>query len=82
VSGSYNSAQAQRQAVHDAVCLANGKLFAGAQTVRDTWTTDVARLQEVWPLTPRLSLTGRYEHLAAGPAWAKARYGSSAFFAG
>lgn len=68
--------------MHDAVCLANGKLFASAQTIRDTWTFDFARLQEVWSLTPRLSFTDRYEHLAAGPAWAKAGYASSAFVAG
>ncbi|HCW61329.1 MAG TPA: hypothetical protein DHB48_10080 [Sphingobium sp.] len=56
--------------------------FGIKSEVRHTRTSDVPRLQEVWSLTPRLSLTGRYEHLAAGPASAKAGYASSDFVAG
>ncbi|SFK50016.1 Alginate export [Sphingomonas sp. NFR04] len=74
--------RAWRANVQDAVYRANGQPFAGTQNVRDSRTADVARVQAVWALTPRLSLTGRYEHLAAGPALTKAGYASSDFVAG
>ncbi len=73
---------AWRDNVRDAVYRANGQPFAGTQNVRDRKTADVARLQVVWPITPRLSFTGRYEHLAAGPALTNAGYRSSDFLAG
>ena len=73
---------AWRDNVRDAVYRANGQPFAGTQNVRDRKTADVARLQVIWPITPRLSFTGRYEHLAAGPALTNAGYRSSDFLAG
>ncbi|SEJ33077.1 Alginate export [Sphingomonas sp. OV641] len=73
---------AWRDDVRDAVYRANGQPFAGTQNVRDRKTADVARLQVIWPITPRLSFTGRYEHLAAGPALTNAGYRSSDFLAG
>ncbi len=71
-----------RDDVRDAVYRANGQPFAGTQRVPDAKIADVTRLQAVWTLTPRLSVTGRYEHLAAGPSLTKAGYRSSDFLAG
>lgn len=74
--------RAWRANVHDAVYRANGAPFAGTQKVRDARIGDVLQLQAIWTLTPRLSVTGRYEHLAAGPSLTKAGYASSDFLAG
>ncbi|MBN2972582.1 alginate export family protein [Roseomonas aeriglobus] len=71
-----------RDNVRDAVYRANGQPFAGTQRVPDAKIADVWRLQAVWTITPRLSVTGRYEHLAAGPSLTKANYRSSDFLAG
>ena len=73
---------AWRDSVTDAVYRASGQPFAGTQNVRSAKIGDVARLQLVWSITPRLSFTGRYEHFAAGPALTKAGYSSSDFLAG
>ncbi|MET0365964.1 MAG: alginate export family protein [Sphingobium sp.] len=73
---------AWRDNVYDAVYRANGQPFAGTQTVRARKIADVTRLQLVWSISPRVSLTGRYEHLAAGPALTDAGYRSSDFLAG
>ncbi|MET0246607.1 MAG: alginate export family protein [Sphingomonas sp.] len=74
--------RAWRANVHDAVYRANGQPFAGTQNVRDSHIADVARAQVVWTITPRLSFTGRYEHLMAGPSLTKAGYRDSDFIAG
>lgn len=71
-----------RDNVRDAVYRANGQPFAGTQLVPDAKIADVIRLQAVWTLSPRLSVTGRYEHLAAGPSLTKANFRSSDFLAG
>jgi hypothetical protein len=73
---------AWRDNVHDAVYRANGQPFAGTQKVGGKRIGDVARLQMVWTITPRLSLTGRYEHLAAGPVLTRAGFHSSDFLSG
>jgi hypothetical protein len=73
---------AWRDNVYDAVYRANGQPFAGTQNIHARKIADVARLQMVWSITPRISLTGRYEHLAAGPALTDAGYRSSDFLAG
>jgi Alginate export len=73
---------AWRDNVRDAVYRANGQPFAGTQNVRDAKIADVARLQAIWSITPRLSVTGRYEHLMAGPSLTKAGFRSSDFLAG
>ncbi|HEX7820622.1 MAG TPA: alginate export family protein [Sphingobium sp.] len=73
---------AWRNSSYDAVYRANGQPFAGTQNGRARKIADVARLQLVWSITPRLSITGRYEHLAAGPALTDAGYHSSDFLAG
>ncbi|RYD24718.1 MAG: hypothetical protein EOP89_10785, partial [Lysobacteraceae bacterium] len=71
-----------RDTVRDAVYRANGSAFAGTQNVSDRKIADTARLQVVYPITPRLNITGRYEHLSAGPALTRAGYESSDFLAG
>ncbi|MEH3048455.1 alginate export family protein [Sphingomonas adhaesiva] len=73
---------AWRDNVRDAVYRANGQPFAGTQNVADAKIADVARLQAIWSITPRLSVTGRYEHLIAGPSLKQAGYRSSDFLAG
>ncbi|MCY1671355.1 alginate export family protein [Novosphingobium sp. SL115] len=73
---------AWRDSVHDAVYRANGQPFAGTQNFRGRKIADVARLQLAWNITPRVSFTGRYEHLKARSALTDAGYRSSDFFAG
>lgn len=73
---------AWRDDVRDAVYRANGQPFAGTQSVADRKIGNVARAQAVWTIASRLSFTGRYEHLAAGPSLTKAGYASSDFLAG
>jgi hypothetical protein len=73
---------AWRDSATDAVYRANGQPFAGTQRVANRKIADVSRLQLVWSIAPRLSFTGRYEHLAAGPSLTKAGYRSSDFLAG
>ena len=74
--------RAWRDDVRDAVYRASGAPFAGTQNVRDARIADIARLQAVWSISPRVSVVGRYEHLAAGPALTEAGYASSDFLAG
>lgn len=71
-----------RADANDAVYRANGAPFAGTQKFHAARIANVSRLQAVWAVTPRVSLTGRYEHLAAGPALRDAGYASSDFLAG
>ncbi len=71
-----------RDSTTDAVYRANGTAFAGTQNVAGRKIAETARLQAVWTISPRVSLTGRYEHLDAGPALTDAGYKSSDFFAG
>jgi hypothetical protein len=73
---------AWRDAADDAVYRANGQPFAGTQNVGNRKIGNVSRLQAVWSIASRLSFTGRYEHLAAGPSLTRAGYASSDFFAG
>lgn len=73
---------AWRDSVTDAVYRANGTAFAGTQTVRGRKIGDMARAQLTWPITPRIGITGRYEHLSAGSALTAAGYRSSDFLSG
>lgn len=73
---------AWRDSVTDAVYRANGQPFAGTQNGRARKIAELARLQAVWTISPRVSFTGRYEHLKAGPALTSAGYRSSDFLAG
>ncbi|RVU04060.1 hypothetical protein EOE18_12835 [Novosphingobium umbonatum] len=70
-----------RDNTYDAVYRANGQPFAGTQNFHARKIGDVARLQAIWTISPRVSITGRYEHLAAGPALKQAGYRSSDFLA-
>ena len=74
--------RAWRDDVKDAVYRANGTAFAGTQNFTGRRIADSLRAQLVYSITPRLSFTGRYEHLAAGPALTRAGYESSDFLAG
>jgi hypothetical protein len=71
-----------RDSLRDAVYRANGSALAGTQNVRGRKIADTLRAQAVWSITRRLSFTGRYEHLRAGPALTQAGYHSSDFIAG
>jgi hypothetical protein len=71
-----------RDTASDAVYRANGTAFAGTQNVADRKIAETARAQIVWTLSPRVSFTGRYEHLMAGPSLKQAGYRSSDFIAG
>jgi hypothetical protein len=71
-----------RDSAADAVYRANGSPFAGTELVTGHKIGDVARLQAVYSLSPRVSLTARYEHLAAGPVLTRAGYTDSDFLGG
>lgn len=66
----------------DAVYRANGSPLNGTQSVPGSKIAESLRLQMIWSITPRLSFTGRYEHLDAGPVLTRAGYRSSDFLAG
>ncbi|MCT8000281.1 alginate export family protein [Sphingomonas sanguinis] len=66
----------------DAVYRASGAAWPGTQNVRGKKIGEVARLQAVWTITPRLSFTGRYEHFRAGEVLDRANLKSSDFWAG
>ncbi|MGU3391693.1 alginate export family protein [Sphingomonas sp. M1A8_2b] len=71
-----------RDSTSDAVYRANGTAFAGTQNVGGRKIADTIRFQATYPITTRLSLLGRYEHLIAGPALTNAGYKNSDFLAG
>lgn len=71
-----------RDSTTDAVYRANGTPFAGTERVAGRKVAEVARLQLIYTITPRLSFTARYEHLDAGPVLTRAGYGRSDFLAG
>jgi len=71
-----------RSTMRDAVYRSNGMPYAGTQNVDGRKIGDAARLQAVWSITPRLSFTGRLEHVKAGDALTNAGYKSSNFGAG
>ncbi|MDQ0838282.1 alginate export family protein [Sphingomonas faeni] len=71
-----------RDTTSDAVYRANGSAFAGTQNFGGKKIADTIRFQAVYPISSRLSFTGRYEHLIAGPALTNAGYKNSDFLAG
>ncbi|WP_230770785.1 alginate export family protein [Sphingomonas sp. Leaf4] len=71
-----------RDSLNDAVYRANGQAFAGTQLGNARKIADTIRLQAIYTVSPRVSLTARYEHLIAGPALTDANYRSSDFVAG
>ncbi|GMM60205.1 alginate export family protein [Novosphingobium pituita] len=73
---------AWRDNVTDAVYRANGQPFAGTGNFHARRIANSTRGQIVWQVSPRVTLTGRYEHLAAGPALTMAGYKSSDYMSG
>lgn len=71
-----------RSTLKDAVYRSNGTPYAGTQNVGGRDIGQAARIQAVWSITPRLSFTGRLEHVKAGDALTNAGYTSSNFGAG
>ncbi|MEG3168112.1 alginate export family protein [Sphingomonas sp. LB3N6] len=71
-----------RDDVRDAVYRANGTALPRTQLSDARKIAETARAQVVWTISPYLSITGRYEHLDAGPALTDAGLHSSDFFAG
>lgn len=68
-----------RATTRDAIYRANGSPFTGTAGRGDRKTGDVARLQAIWTLTPRLSVTGRLEHLLAHGGLTDNGYHSSSY---
>lgn len=56
----------------DAVYKGSGSAYAGSQLLRGRHIGDAARLQASWKITPRLSLTTRYEYFLPAGALEKA----------
>ncbi|MGK6325007.1 alginate export family protein [Sphingomonas sp. DT-51] len=79
VTGEYT--MAWRATERDAVYRASGAAFAGTEAVAGRRIADLIRLQAIWSVTPRVSLTGRYEHLIAKDALTRAGYHNSDFLA-
>ncbi|MBB3472298.1 alginate export family protein [Sphingomonas sp. BK345] len=79
VTGEYT--MAWRATEKDAVYRASGAAFAGTQDVAGRRIADLMRFQAIWAVTPRVSVTGRYEHLIAKDALTRAGYNSSDFLA-
>lgn len=72
---------AWRANTQDAIYRANGRALAGTELSTASKTAELPRLQVQWTITPRISITGRYEHVFAGPALKQAGYGDSDFLA-
>ena len=66
-----------RARTDDAVYAASGRAYAGTQSVRGTHVADVARAQLVWSVAPRVSMTGRYEHLIARSVMSRSGFRNS-----
>ncbi|MBB3347503.1 alginate export family protein [Sphingomonas sp. BK069] len=79
VTGEYT--MAWRATESDAVYRASGAAFAGTQDVAGRRIADLMRFQAIWAVTPRVSVTGRYEHLIAKDALTRAGYQNSDFLA-
>ncbi len=70
-----------REDKDDAIYRSNGTAYVGTPGSGGSKTGDVARLQAVWTITPRLSFTTRLEHLSAGDGLRDNGYRSSNFAA-
>ena len=79
VTGEYT--MAWRPNEDEAVYRASGAAFANTQSVAGRHIADLIRAQAVWTVTPRVSLTGRYEHMMVKDALANAGYKDSDFLA-
>ncbi len=70
-----------RETTSDAVYRSNGTPFVGTAETGGRRTVDVARLQAIWTVSPRLSLTGRLEHAFAKSGLETAGYRDSSYAA-
>lgn len=70
-----------RDTVRDAVYRSNGTPFAGTEGVGGRRTVDVARLQAIWTVSPRVSVTARLEHAFAKSGLTAAGYRDSSYAA-
>ena len=66
-----------RATADDAVYAASGRAYAGTQAVRGSHVADVGRAQIVWSVAPRVSVTGRYEHLIARSVLLRSGFGNT-----
>jgi hypothetical protein len=73
---------AWRQTERDAIYRSNGTPYANTVGSGGKKIGDVARLQAIWTLTPRLSVTGRLEHLFPDGALTSNGYAASSYAAG
>ncbi|HEX8485861.1 alginate export family protein [Sphingomonas sp.] len=71
-----------RAAADTAVYRVSGLPLAGTELVPGYWVAGITRLQAVWTIAPRVSITGRYEHHAAGKVLTRAGYSNSDYLAG
>ena len=65
----------------DAVYRANGKPYAGTQNLSGSDVGQAFRAQASWKITPRWSVTGRYEYFAAGDLLTRLNYTDSSYAA-
>ncbi|MAX00434.1 MAG: hypothetical protein CMN72_12505 [Sphingomonas sp.] len=65
----------------DAVYRANGKPYAGTQNLSGSDIGQAFRAQASWKISPRLSITGRYEYFAAGDLLTRLNYTDSNYVA-
>ncbi len=70
-----------RDNVHDAIYRSSARALSGTANNQARKTGELPRVQLQWAITPRISLTSRYEHVFAGPGLTKAGYGDSDFLA-
>lgn len=70
---------AWRASRDDAIYRSNGKALAGTELSSARKTAEMPRLQVQWQISPRVEVTGRYEHVFAGPGLEQAGYGDSDF---
>ncbi|MDV3458311.1 alginate export family protein [Sphingomonas sp. HF-S4] len=65
---------------NDAIYRGAGTAYAGTQLLDGHHTADTVHLQASWKITPRLSLTGRWEYFAAGEVLQTAGFSDSHYF--
>ncbi|WP_246205065.1 alginate export family protein [Altericroceibacterium indicum] len=71
---------AWRDAENDAVYRPAAGHFAGTENVSGKYIGEMIRAQASWSITPRVTLSGRYEHLFTGTVLERAGYSDSNFF--
>lgn len=72
---------AWRADTSDAIYRANGAPLARTVDSTASKTAELPRVQVQWAISPRVSITARYEHVFAGLALRQAGYGDSDFLA-